>query len=149
MEVNMSAKTKIIVLKMKSIIFTTVMIGLGIILLILILTVVIPQNSKEGRKSVDTASYVPGVYTSSVQLNDTSVDVMVTVDENNINDVELVNLDDKVETMYPLIGPAMEDLSNQSIENQSIENIDYPTTSQYTSIVLMNAVEEALKKART
>ena len=84
----MSAKTKIIVLKMKSLIFTTVMIGLGIILLILILTVVIPQNSKEGRKSVDTASYVPGVYTSSVQLNDTSVDVMVTVDENNINDVE-------------------------------------------------------------
>ena len=145
----MSAKTKIIVLKMKSIIFTTVMIGLGIILLILIQTVVIPQNSKEGRKSVDTASYVPGVYTSSVQLNDTSVDVMVTVDENNINDVELVNLDDKVETMYPLIGPAMEDLSNQIIENQSIENIDYPTTSQYTSIVLMNAVEEALKKART
>ena len=145
----MSAKTKIIVLKMKSIIFTTVMIGLGIILLILILTVVIPQNSKEGRKSVDTASYVPGVYTSSVQLNDTSVDVMVTVDENNINDVELVNLDDKVETMYPLIGPAMEDLSNQIIENQSIENIDYPTTRQYTSIVLMNAVEEALKKART
>ena len=145
----MSAKTKIIVLKMKSIIFTTVMIGLGIILLILILTVVIPQNSKEGRKSVDTASYVPGVYTSSVQLNDTAIDVMVTVDENNINDVELVNLDDKVETMYPLIGPAMEDLSNQIIENQSIENIDYPTTSQYTSIVLMNAVEEALKKART
>ena len=145
----MSAKTKIIVLKMKSLIFTTVMIGLGIILLILILTVVIPQNSKEGRKSVDTASYVPGVYTSSVQLNDTAIDVMVTVDENNINNIELVNLDEKVETMYPLIGPAMEDLSNQIIENQSIENIDYPTTSQYTSIVLMNAVEEALKKART
>lgn len=145
----MSAKTKIIVLKMKSIIFTTVMIGLGIILLILILTVVIPQNSKEGRKSVDTASYVPGVYTSSVQLNDTAIDVMVTVDENNINNIELVNLDEKVETMYPLIGPAMEDLSNQIIENQSTEDITYPTTSQYTSIVLMNAVEDALKKART
>ena len=145
----MSAKTKIIVLKMKSLIFTTVMIGLGIILLILILTVVIPQNSKEGRKSVDTASYVPGVYTSSVQLNDTAIDVMVTVDENNINHIELVNLDEKVETMYPLIGPAMEDLSNQIIENQSIEDITYPTTSQYTSIVLMNAVEDALKKART
>ncbi|MEE1027865.1 MAG: hypothetical protein UH211_04200 [Agathobacter sp.] len=145
----MSAKTKIIVLKMKSLIFTTVMIGLGIILLILILTVVIPQNSKEGRKSVDTASYVPGVYTSSVQLNDTAIDVMVTVDENNINNIELVNLDEKVETMYPLIGPAMEDLSNQIIENQSTEDITYPTTSQYTSIVLMNAVEDALKKART
>ena len=145
----MSAKTKIIVLKMKSLIFTTVMIGLGIILLILILTVVIPQNSKEGRKSVDTASYVPGVYTSSVQLNDTAIDVMVTVDENNINNIELVNLDEKVETMYPLIGPAMEDLPNQIIENQSTEDITYPTTSQYTSIVLMNAVEDALKKART
>ena len=139
----MSAKTKIIVLKMKSLIFTTVMIGLGIILLILILTVVIPQNSKEGRKSVDTASYVPGVYTSSVQLNDTVIDVMVTVDENNINNIELVNLDEKVETMYPLIGPAMEDLSNQIIENQTTEDITYPTTSQYTSIVLMNAVEDA------
>ena len=145
----MSAKTKIKVLKMKCLIFTTVMIGLGIILLILILTVVIPQNSKEGRKSVDTASYVPGVYTSSVQLNDTAIDVMVTVDENNINNIELVNLDEKVETMYPLIGPAMEDLSNQIIENQSTEDITYPTTSQYTSIVLMNAVEDALKKART
>lgn len=145
----MSAKTKIVVLKMKSLIFTAVMIGLGIILLILILGLVIPQGSKSGKESVDTASYVPGVYTSSVQLNGTALDVMVTVDESNINDVSLINLDETVETMYPLIGPAMEDLSNQIIETQSTDDITYSSTSQYTSIVLMNAVEDALKKART
>lgn len=145
----MSAKTKIVVLKMKNLIFTSVMVGLAIVLLFLIFTLAIPKGPKTGKGSVDTASYVPGVYTSSISLNGAALDVMVTVDENNINDVSLVNLDESVETMYPLIGPTMDELSSQIIEMQSTSDVTYSQTSQYTSIVLMNAIEDALKKART
>ena len=105
----------------------------------------------EERKKDDTAStqsYIPGVYSSSVKLNDTAIDVQVTVDENNINSVALINLNDTVETMYPLVKPAMEDLQNQILEKQSTSNIDYSENSQYTSKVLLSAIDDALSKAK-
>ena len=49
-------------------------------------------------------TYVPGVYTTSLILNDNVVEIEVTVDERNINSIRLVNLDEAVTTMYPLIG---------------------------------------------
>ena len=68
--------------------------------------------------------------------------------ENNINSVALVNLNDTVETMYPLVKPAMEDLQNQILEKQSTSNIDYSENSQYTSKVLLSAIDDALSKAK-
>lgn len=49
--------------------------------------------------------------------------------------------------MYPLIPSAMNELSDQILENQSVDNITYSQGNQYTSMVLMTAVEDALKKA--
>lgn len=80
-------------------------------------------------------------------LNDSALDVQVVVDENNINSVSLVNLDETVETMYPLVKPAMEELAQQIVDTQSLDNITYSQSNQYTSIVLMNAIEEAIEKA--
>ena len=80
-------------------------------------------------------------------LNDSALDVQVVVDENNINSVSLVNLDETVETMYPLVKPAMEELAQQIVDTQSLDHITYSQSNQYTSIVLMNAIEEAIEKA--
>lgn len=142
----MSAQTKIVVLRMKELIFTGVLVLLGILLVVLLLVVFLPKKESKG-ESVATMQYSPGVYTSSVMLNDTAVDVQVTVDENHINSISLVNLDDAVETMYPLVKPAMEELSKQIIDKQSLEGVTYSESNQYTSIVLLNAIENALKKA--
>lgn len=142
----MSVKTKIVVLRLKELVFTGVLAVLAILLIILLLTLFLPKDKEDGA-SVDTMSYIPGVYTSSVMLNDTAVDVQVIVDENNINSISLVNLDETVETMYPLVRPAMEELSKQIIDTQSLENITYSQSNQYTSIVLLNAIESAIEKA--
>lgn len=142
----MSAKTKIVVLHMKELIYTAIFVGLGILLLILLLFMFLPRG-KEG-ESVETMNYVAGVYSSSIMFGDHHVDVQVIVDENRINAVSLVNLDETVTTMYPLMEPAIEDIGRQVIEKQSTEGITYNADNQYTSVVLLNAIENALMKAR-
>ena len=143
----MSAKTKIVVLHMKKLILTGILIGL-VILTALLLFILLSPYTNSNPKSVPTATYIPGKYTSTIQLNDTTFDVQVTVDSENINDVSLVNVNETVETMYPLVEPAMADLASQIIEKQSTSDISYSANNQYTSIVLMEAINNALDKAK-
>lgn len=140
----MSAKTKIVVLHMKEMIYTLIFAGLGILLILLLIFMFLPRQKD---KASETAKYVAGVYTSSIQFNDNVIDVQVAVDENRINSVSLVNLDETVATMYPLMEPAIENLSNQIITKQSTDHISYSDDNQYTSIVILNAVNDALSKA--
>ncbi len=141
----MSAKTKIVVLHMKEVIYTAIFVGLGILLIVLLLFMFLPE--KKNHESVETMKYVAGVYTSSILFNDSTIDVQVIVDENKIQSIELVNLDETVTTMYPLVEPALESLTNQILEKQSLDDITYVSDNQYTSIMLLNAVENALAKA--
>ena len=145
----MSAKTKIVVLRMKRIIFLALLGVVGILLGILILALIFPKENSTVSESQDAAvsKYIPGVYTSSIMLDGTEVDVQVVVDENNINSVSLVQLDDTIETMYPLITPTIEDLEAQILEKQSFDEITYAENSQYTSIVLLGAIQDAISKA--
>ena len=91
--------------------------------------------------------YTPGVYTSSVMMDHNAMDVQVVVDENNIKSISLVHLDKTMETMYPLMKPTLSELSEQIIQNQSIDNITYSQNNQYTSMLLLDAIRSALKKA--
>ena len=75
------------------------------------------------------------------------MDVQVIVDENRIQSVSMINLSDTVTTMYPLMEPALDDIARQVIDKQSTEGITYNKDNQYTSIVLLNAIENALSKA--
>ena len=140
----MSAKTKIVVLHMKEMIYTLIFAGLGILLILLLICMFLP---KQKEKAVETMTYVAGVYTSTVQLNDSTMDVQVVVDESRIRSISLVNLDETVSAMYPLMQPAAESLADQIITKQSTENISYDKDNQYTSMVLINAVNDALTKA--
>ena len=141
----MSAKTKIIVLHRKRLLYAGVCIGLGLILLILLLAFRKVTDANDG-ESVPTM-YVPGVYTSSVMMDRNSIDVQVTVDENHINSISLVNLDETMETMYPLVRPTLDELSEQILRKQSLNDITYSQINQYTSMLLLAAVQNALEKA--
>lgn len=141
----MSVKTKIVVLHMKKLIFAAVAAILGILLVILLLLTLRNRESSAG-ESVQTL-YVPGVYTSSVMIDEHALDVQVAVDENHINSISLVNLDESMETMYPLIRPTLDELSQQIITKQSVDDITYSKNNQYTSALLLSAVTDALKKA--
>jgi uncharacterized protein with FMN-binding domain len=70
------------------------------------------------------------------------------VDSSHINSISLVNLDEATAAMYPLMQPALDNLSQQIYEKQSLENISYGDDSQYTSMVLLQAIQAALDKAR-
>ena len=142
----MSAKTKIVVLHMKELIYTAIFAGLGILLVILFFFMFLPGKEKE--RTAETMKYAAGVYTSSILFQDSTLEVQVIVDENRIQSVSLVNLSETVETMYPLVKPALEAMAEQIIKNQSVERISYNPDNQYTSIMLLNAVEKALEKAK-
>lgn len=143
----MGAKTKIIVLHMKEIIYTAFFILFLIFLAILLFFMFGRGKASETSSGADGALYSPGSYTSSISMDQANLEVEVTVDENHINSIRFSNLDESMETMYPLLSSAMEDLSEQIILSQSAENISLPEDSEYTSSLIVNAVNEALKKA--
>lgn len=142
----MSSRTKIVVLHMKEIIYTTVFATLAIVLILLLLFMFLPRN-KETKSNEE--KYMPGVYTSTVTLNNTALEVEVTVDESHINSIRFSNLDDTVAAMFPLIQPAIEDIAEQVYNNQSLEDIQYSEENPYTSQIIIDAIGEALKKAET
>lgn len=143
---RMSAKTKIVVLHLKELIYTAIFAALGILFVVLLLIMFLPDKEKE-EAAVTASTYIPGVYTSSLILNNTAIDIEVVVDENTINSVRLVNLDEAITTMYPLIEPSFEQLSEQICENQSLEGITYSDENKYTSMVLLEAISASLEKA--
>ena len=90
----MSSKTKIVVLHMKEIIYTVLFAVLAIVLILLLIFMFLP-HSKDSKTAEE--KYMPGIYTSTVTLNNTPLEVEVTVDESHINSIRFSNLDETVE----------------------------------------------------
>ena len=141
----MSSKTRIVVLHMKEVIYTAIFLLLGLLMIILLLIMFGPSKDKE--TSALTGQYLPGVYSTAIELNDNTFDVQVTVDSNHINSIELVNLSESTAAMYPLMEPALEELASQIYEKQSLEDITYEDDNKYTSMLLLEAIKSALAKA--
>ena len=144
----MSSKTKIIVLHLKELIYTGIFILLAVLFLIMMALLFLP--GKKGEKPVfsdDVVRYVPGQYTTSLQIGSAGVDVEVVVDDSCITSIRLINLSEAVTTMYPLMEPCLESISDQVLENQSLEGITWPEENQYTSQLLLEAISAALQKA--
>ena len=105
---------------------------------------------KKGEKPVfsdDVARYVPGKYTTSLQIGSAGVDVEVVVDDSCITSIRLVNLSEAVAAMYPLMEPCLDSIAQQVCETQSLEGITWPEENQYTSRLLLEAISAALQKA--
>ncbi len=196
----MNSKPKIIVLRMREIIYTILLLLLVILLVFCLFLMFSPGDSHEGEQTgsteqqtagetaadtdsqsetlpqiteqtqtgtnpsensspagagqTDTAVqtfaassdrvFTPGVYTVPVFLNDATLDVEVTVDADHINAIRLVNLSETVETMYPLMTPALENITSQILQRQTLDGITCPQENRYTSQILLNAVSDAL-----
>ncbi len=141
----MSAKTRIVVLHMREVIYTVIFALLAVLLILLL--VFMFRSGKKGGGAQETMKYASGVYTSSIVLNNQAMDLKVVVDENRINAISLDNLDETAAAMYPLMQPALDNISQQVYEKQSVENITYDEANQYTSVVLLNAIKDALSRA--
>lgn len=161
----MSSKTKIVVLHMKEIIYTGIFLVLGIILLIFLILLFVPDKNtdtasdtqttptEETSPAPDTAVsstslYIPGLYNTELVLNDQVINVEVIVSQDEITSVKLVNLSEAITTMYPLLQPTFDSLAAQICEKQSLEDITYEQESKYTSLVLLEAIRKAVEKAQ-
>ena len=121
-----------------------------------------PGSADEAQASAETTSaapvpesssaaanqYIPGVYTSSLMLNNSTLEIQVCVDSNHINSVSINNMDEAITTMYPLMSNSINDISNQIVNSQSLENITYTEDCRYTYIILLDAIATTLEKEK-
>lgn len=149
----MSSNTKIVVLKSKELIYTGIFVVLGILLVLLLIYMFSPSNAEEGTSSTaptenpSATTYAPGVYTSELNLGGSALQVSVTVDEDTVSHVDIINLDDAVTAMYPLITPSLDEINSQIAVVSSLEDVTYSKDNQYTTIIIMEAVKQALEPA--
>ena len=143
----MHNKTKIVVLHMKELIYTVIFAVLAILFVVLLIIMFGKKDSDDAMETMAQATYVPGVYTTSLTLNNNVVNVEVVVDENHINAVRLVNINETITTMFPLMEPSFDSIAGQIYEGVDLANITYDEESRYTSQALIKAIETALNKA--
>jgi len=145
--------TRIVVLQLRKVIYTAIFVGIGIIALIFLIVML---SSDKGGKEKESASvadegghqYEAGVYTKEIQIGDATVNLQLSLDEDNVKSVELVNLDESVETMYPLMQPTVEKISKQLAAGRSMEEIVISKESQYTEKIIVESVSKMMEEHR-
>lgn len=140
----MGTQTKIVVIKAKEIIYTGILLILGIILAIVLVIMFAKGKNPDTKKA---NKYIPGVYSSTVTLGDNALNVSVTVDEDTINGVSIENLNETITTMYPLLEPALDEINSQIATVNEIDEITYSKDNQYTYIILNQAIKNAVSEA--
>ena len=159
----MNSKTKIVVLRLKELIHLGVFVALCLILVVLLWVAFRPketnspvpsgtdpniENGEERNSLPNTAGiYIPGIYSTALVLGNQTVDMEIVVDHDVITAVRLVNLDEAVATMYPLLEPALEAISSQLYDGTPLDQVSYGEENKYTSQILLNAIQESLSKA--
>lgn len=147
----MSAKTKIIVLKSKELIYTGIFIVLGILLILLLWYMFSAKKDDSDDTSATTqtiATYQPGVYSSQLNIGGTALELQTTIDEHAVRHLEVMNLNDTVTTMYPLLSPSVDAINSQLAQTGNLDDVTYSGDSQYTTIVLLEAARQSAALAR-
>ena len=143
------SQTKIIILQMKEIIYTAIFIGLGLLLILLLLLMFHPGKEKDTTPlpSTSEALYTPGIYTTELTLGNQTVNLEVLLDTDHISGIQVTALDEAVATMYPLLEPAVDDISSQLSNGISLDNVVLSSESQYTQMLILQTVDEILSNA--
>lgn len=142
----MQSDTRIFVFRLRQLLTALAVAVIFILAAILAVFQFIP--SKKDVQTSPASAYTAGVYTSSITLNNQSVDIQVVVDKDHIKSASIVNLDESVAAMYPLLTTSMDAISAQLAAGVSIDDIRYESSSRYTSQVLLSAIAQAIDKAR-
>lgn len=135
---------------MKELVYTGIFVGLGLLLIILLIVMFYPSGDEDTAAETTTseaAVYNPGIYNSQMQLGDTTLNLEIVVDESQIKSVSLVNLDESVTTMYPLVKPSLEFLEEELVAGTPIDDITVSEKSKYTQTMLIDGIKNALSKA--
>lgn len=153
------SKTKIVVLRMKEVVYTAVFVGIGILLLIVLFFMFGRQNSTKSESTQSTinnegctykndAIYRAGIYESQFVIGEKTINLEVALDEEQVKSVKVKNLDESVETMYPLMKSAVKDVSKQLSAGLSIDEVVLSKNSMYTEKLILDAVKVVLDEQR-
>lgn len=145
----MGANTKIFVFKAKELIYTGIFIVLGILFILLLIFMFLPgQDDKNSNTATEPAmEYLAGIYSSTIHLGGSSVDVKVAITDEKITSISLSGLTEETATMYPLLETAVKDINEQLKKVDSIDQLTFQSDSQYTNTILQQAMQNALNKA--
>jgi len=143
------AKTKIVVIQMKELIYTAIFAGLGILLILLLVFMFLPSRKDKAatENQAATAKYNPGVYNSQIVLGDSTLNLEVVVDADQIKSVSFINLEESIATMYPLVKPSLESIEKELIKGTAPEDIPLSEKGKYTESLLLEGVKSALLEA--
>lgn len=143
------SKTKIVVLQLKEIVYTAIFVALGIVLILLLIFMFVGKkdNTLADVNQQDSVKYTAGVYNTSLTLNDNVLNLEVVIDQNHINSVRLLNIDEAISTMYPLIEPSLSKIEQQLVSGVSLDELEYAEDSKYTQMLLVDAIKATLDKA--
>lgn len=134
--------TRIYVVQLREILKTLLFALVGLALILLLIYFFVPKEKK-----AETAElYVPGTYSAAIMVKEGPITVDVIVTENEIVSVKLRSLTEVQETLYPLLKPAMAQVSADVIKTQGT-NVDIPEQYSVTGTTLLTAVKQALAQA--
>lgn len=142
-DIFMSSQTRIIVIKQQNIIIAAII--LAVLIIIAAFAMLRTGSQKE---EASPTEYAAGVYSSTVVLNGNPVDIQVVTDVDKIHSITIMNTSESIATMYPMFDSCFEEISSQVIQNNSTDGITYSADNKYTSLVIKNAINAALEKAR-
>ncbi len=146
------SKTRIVVLQVKKLVIGAVLSVLGILILAFLFVLFFPkQDSGSTGAALDTESkkesiYQAGIYTKEIEVGDTTVNLELALDETQVKSLELVNLEESVETMYPLMKPTVEKLSEELSAGKDIHKIELSEDAKYTEKMLVESVATMLEE---
>lgn len=146
----MSSNTKIIVLKSKELIYTGIFIVLGILLILLLWYMFSPKKQSDKQTSENTeavTTYQPGVYSTQLNIGGSCLELQTTVNEHAVTHVDIVNLDETVTAMYPLVQPSVDAINEQLSLTGNLDDVTYASDNQYTTILLLDAAKQAAASA--
>lgn len=157
----MSGKTKIFVLHMKEVIYTCIFLFLGLIFLILLAIMFLPDKHTSPSSAVitqtetdtsfvspsDLKQYTPGIYTAALEVSGNTMEIQLILEDNVVTDVRFTQLDEAVETMFPLFTPVLENISEQLKSGIPLDEITYEDSQKYTATILLGAIETIMQKA--
>ena len=139
-------KTRIVVVQMKQIIKTAIFVIIGLILIIGLIILILPNNPSNNQIS-HTGAFIPGIYSSYIVLHNHPIRVAVRVDYDRILDISLSDMNEIQEVFYPLFRPTLASISEQVVRYQTTQ-IDIPIEIQHTGRILLNAVDNAIFQAQ-
>lgn len=142
------SKTHIFVVRMKEIIYTGLFLIFAAVLILLLIFMFGNKDKNVPTSAFADGTYIPGIYTSSIKVNDNVIDVCVAVDSEHINGVSLINLEEAVAAMYPLLEVCTDDISSQLSAGVPAESLTCDANSQFTFSLLADAIQKALNTAK-